>query len=281
MELTEFIGVIRKWKWLILPIVLVATVYTALVSLRGQESYSAETMIVVGLSKIASSSTDALNLSLSGKQIGSTYSELITTEEVMQRALDKAGLDWQPQMLSGKVSVDLPPNTSVMKVTVTDSDLDRALLLTTAVSEAFIEYIEEASGLGFESAKAAVQDEIASVEADIAALPADDSPTTLAQSRALQVRRESAIKKYEQLLDQQAQAVELEILNPSRSYSVVKPNLTQRTLIAFGISLIVAIALAFLAEAIQKAVRPPVSASSAVFKQSARETSPSLPLGDE
>lgn len=281
MELSEFIGVIRKWKWLILPIVMLTTGLTIFTSLRSQESYRAETLVVIGLSKITTSSAEALNLSQSGKQIGATYAELMTVQDVMRKALEKAGLDWQPEDLSGRVAVDLPPNTSIMKISVTDTDLDRAMILTNAVSEAFIEYIVEVSNVGIESTKESIQFEIATIETALAALPNDGSASVAAQSSALQLRRETAIREYEQLLEQKSRVVDLEIISPSSSYSVVKPNLVQRTLVAFGISVIVAIALAFLAEAFQKAVRPEVKAAGVVFEQAAQESSGIVPVKKE
>src|SRR3989304_9548766 len=115
MELSEFIGVIRKWKWLVIPIVVLVTGFTFITGIRGKTTYRAETNVVVGLSELTTPGGGGY-LALNAPKIGSTMRELVTTEPVIQKALEIAELDWSQAVLSGMVATELPKDSAVMKI---------------------------------------------------------------------------------------------------------------------------------------------------------------------
>lgn len=262
MDLVDFIGVIRKWKWLVLPIVLLVTGYTIVTGTRSPATYRAEAMVVAGLSQIASSSSGGISIAQSGERIGATYAELVTAQPVLEKAIEKAGLDWQPTLLRGIIATEIPRNTPVLKVSVTDSDPARAQLLANSVAEAFVEYIQDVSTVGGDAAKGILTSELDSIEKDIVDYQTGAIKLTEAQNRALQDRRDTVLREYTDLLDQQARAGDVRVANPADDVERTGSTTLQRALIAFGISLVAGVALAFVAEGISKSVRAPREGSS-------------------
>ena len=255
MELSDFIGVIRKWKWIVIMVVLSVTIYTVITSLQGQNSYRAETIVVVGLSGLTSPGSAGVNLALSGPKIGATYAELVTTEPVISRALEIAGLDWQPSALSGRVETDIPKETSVIKIAVTDRDAARAILLTDAVANSFIEYIKDVSATSFENSKDILKTELAKAEEELATASVEGANTSDSEIRALQQTRDALLRRYDDILDEQVTAGDIRVIQPASAYQTVGIQASQRIIIGFAISLVIGIGVAFIAEAISKSLK--------------------------
>jgi len=256
MDLVEFVGVIRKWIWLVLIVVVVVTGYTVYSNARSKSSYSSETTVVAGLSQIASTSALGLNIAVSGDRISATYAELITADPVMEKALDKAGLDWPASTLAGMTSSTTTKNTPVLRIAVTDSDPNRAQLLANAVSDSFVEYVSDIGASGAKDAQQVTISELNDVDRQLAELNASAQPEAGAV-KALQDRHDALVKEYQGLLDQQAHANDIRVVDPASSAFQVGAPASQRLAIGFVISLVAGIVVAFLAEAVQKSLRAP------------------------
>lgn len=256
MELSEVIGVIRRWKWLVLPVVVLVTGYTIYSGLQSKPSYNAEATVVSGFSQIAEGGNNSINVVQSGERVGLTYAELITTQPVLESALKKAGLDWNPSTLAGIISVTPVKSTSILKIDVTDTDGDQAVLLANSVADAFVDYVKDTAKNGNAASVAAVTDDLNSVEAQLAsakASPAQDQ----GKINALQDRRDEILKEYQALLDQDIQSGDIMVANPADFAQAGGIQLGQRIAIGFVISLVAGIVLAFIAEAVRKSLWSP------------------------
>ncbi|MHB1270927.1 MAG: YveK family protein [Thermoleophilia bacterium] len=254
MDLVDFISVIRRWIWLLIPVVLLVVGYTAYSGIRSQTAYNSEATIVIGLSQIAASSTGGFSIANSGDRIGATYSELVTARPVMEKALAKAGLDWHPDTLRSKVSTNVTKNTPVFKVDVVDTDPQRTQTLANAVAESFVEYIQDVSTSGADDARKVVMGELTRVDTELASARAANSGANEARINSLQDSKATILKQYATLLDQQTHAGDIRVANPADSSTRTGTSLGQRIAIGLAAGLIVGILLEFIAEAISGAV---------------------------
>ncbi len=254
MELSDFIGVIWRWKWLVLAIVLVVTGYVAATSVRSQTAYSAEASVIPGLPQIAAGSSAGINIAQAGDRIGATYSELVLTQPVMEKALQKADLNWRPEVLRGMISTSVPKNTPIFNIDVVDSDPGRAQLLANAVADSFVEYIQEASNSSADKVKGVLTKELADIDKQLAVVQPGGTAPDANVARALSDRRQSALKNYETLLSQQANNVDIRVAEHASSATMVGSQSTQKIMIAFIISFAVGTSMAFVADGIRKAV---------------------------
>lgn len=256
MELSEVIGVIRRWKWLVLPVVVLVTGYVIYSGLQSKTSYSAEATVVSGFSQIAEGGNNSINVVQSGERVGLTYAELVTTQPVLQSALNKAGLDWDPGTLGGMITVTPVKSTSVLRIGVTDTDSDQAVLLANSVANAFVDYVKDTAKNGNAASVAAVTDGLNSVEAKLAAAKASPAPDQ-GKINALLDRRDEILKQYQGLLDQSIQSGDIMVANPADVAQAGGIRLGERIAIGFTISLVAGIVLAFIAEGVRKALRAP------------------------
>ena len=257
MELADFIGVIWKWKWLVLTIVVLITGYTLVTSFRGSDMYRAEVSVIPGLPQIAGASSAGINIEQAGDRIGATYAELVMTQPVLEKALVKAELDWQPEVLRGRISTEQPKNTPMIKISVVDAGASRAQTLANAVGDGLVEYMQEVAKAGADSAKVVITNELADIEKQYAIVQPGGSKPDENIARALADRRQSALKNYETLMSQQISNADIRVASPADTYFVVATQRTQKAAIAFIISLAIGISLAFLSEGIRKALAQP------------------------
>ena len=255
MDLAEFFGVIRKWKWLVIPIVVVVTGFTFFTSARSQPSYSSETTVMIGLAQISSQSTGGISLAQSGERFSLTYAELVTAQPVLEGALKEAGLEWQPAALRGMISTNTPKNTSVLQITVRDTDPQRAEKLANAVANSFISYIQAASKENVETTRAIITNELKDTEQQLSA--AQSSGARTEQINALQDRLDAIKKEYTSLLDDQTHSGDLRVAKPAEAGQIVGIRPFQIVVISFFISILAGMAFAFVAEGVSRAFRSP------------------------
>jgi len=254
MDLVEFIGVIKRWIWLVIAVVVVVTGYTGFVVLRTPASYNADTTVIIGLSEITSSSLLGISITQNAERLTSTYAELVSTQPVMEKSLEKAGLDWPVTTLQSMVYTATTKNTPSLQISVVDSDANRAKLLANSVSEAFVEYIKETGKNSALEAQAETLRQLNDVNKKIAALGATPS-VDVAIYKALQDRRDTILNEYENLLNQQAHAGDVRVIDSAYTVSRAGMSTTQKIAISFVISLVAGIVLAFIAEAVRKSLR--------------------------
>lgn len=254
MDLVEFVGVIKRWIWLVIAVVIVVTGYSTFVSLRAPKNYSAVSIVMIGFSEISSSSLLGISIVQNAERLSSTYAEMVTTQPVMEKGLEKAGLDWPFARLQSMVSTATTKNTPSLQITVVDSDENRAKLLANSVSEAFVEYIRETgrnSALEAQAETLSQLDDVNKELADLGATPSADAAIV----NALQDRRDTILNEYENLLNQQAHAGDIRIIDSAYTVTRTGMSATQRIAISFVVSLVAGIILAFIAEAIRKSLQ--------------------------
>ena len=254
MELSEFIKVIWKWKWIILPLVILVTGYYYVSGTRGETFYRAEAIVVIGLAGLTSPSGGDYVASNAPK-IGMTLRELVVTEPIMQKTLESTGLEWSQTALSSKITTELPKDTSVMKIAVTDKDSALAKRIVDAVAASVVQYVHEINDAGYESKKEAVIADLADVDKEITDLNAAGANIGDSKMRVLQQTQSALLTKYNDLLNERIRYGDVRVVQPASPYSMVGIRTSQRTIIAFIVSLVAAIVLAFIAEAISKALK--------------------------
>lgn len=255
MELSDFINVIWRWKWLVIVVVVLVTGYIMATTFRQGEMYTAQVSVIPGLPQIANASSAGINIENAGDRIGATYAEIVYTQPVLEKSLEIAGLDWQPEVLRGRITTEQPKNTPMVMISVLDSDPARVKVLANAVGQGLVDYLKEVSKVGSESAKQVILTELEDIEKEYAIVQPGGAKPDENKARALEDRRQTVLKNYDSMLSQQANSADIQVSGPADTYSVVESQAMQKTLIAFVISLAIGISLAFIAEGISNSLR--------------------------
>ncbi len=90
-----------------------------------------------------SSDTTLTNQDLqAGSYLVNDYKEVITSSEVLASVIDQEKLSMSTGQLSGKISVNIPTDTRVISISVTDTDAQRACDIANTVREVAAEKIK-------------------------------------------------------------------------------------------------------------------------------------------
>ena len=73
----------------------------------------------------------------------STYSEIIKSKKVMNQVIETLALDYSTSELSGKISVSEIPETTIIKISVTDEDSELAADIANTIANVFTKEIVE------------------------------------------------------------------------------------------------------------------------------------------
>lgn len=165
MEIKQIFTVFRRWLWLILLGVVVGAVGGFLFSNRQTPVYQASTKFVV---MRAAQATNDYYTYLDSQQLISTYTELLTTDRLVQKASDELGFMVQV----GQASAAQVGDTQFVLLTVRDTDPDQAAAIANALVSLLINENEELQAVRYITAEQNLQDRIDQVQAQIAQLQA-------------------------------------------------------------------------------------------------------------
>ena len=145
-ELTfaEAIKLARRWWWILVLLPLIAAVAAYAISSTMTPMYRSQATLLIETQQASGSSN--YNELLAAERLSRTYSELATTDVVLDAALESLNdpaLD--RDALSEMTSVSAVQDTQLLRVSVQDSDPERAALIANTIAAAFTEQVRSQS----------------------------------------------------------------------------------------------------------------------------------------
>ena len=143
IDLREIFAMLKKRWLLIVSLTSLALIVSAVVSFFVLiPQYSASTTMIVSYKQEQNSLMNYTELQMSQKLVA-TYSEIVKSERVADRVIDKLDLELSANELNSKISVSQVGETEILKITVTDDDPQLAALIANTEAEVFQEEIHE------------------------------------------------------------------------------------------------------------------------------------------
>jgi polysaccharide biosynthesis transport protein len=140
--LSYYAEVIRRRRWIILPIVAATIVVAALFSALQKPVYSAQAKIVIGQG-------DRLFQAQNGNAIQpftATMADLIKSDIVARRVISTLGLHSTPSSLLSNVAVSTNPQTAVLQLTVHDNNSQQARRIADQFGATFVSLVQDRFG---------------------------------------------------------------------------------------------------------------------------------------
>jgi non-specific protein-tyrosine kinase len=134
MELKWYFSVVRKWWWLLVASVLVATVSSYIAVSKAPRIYEATTTIRVGQA-IEKANPTYQDFSIS-QQLAQTYMDMVSRLPVLEGAADALGLAYLPD--TKDISARLVPGTQFLEISVRDTNPERARALADSIAQQLI-----------------------------------------------------------------------------------------------------------------------------------------------
>jgi capsular exopolysaccharide synthesis family protein len=136
VDLRRQISVVRSYYRSIAACVLLAAATAFLVSNLLPRVYVAETSMLVGQSLTAVNPD--YNQLLASQRLSQTYAQVALTRPVLERVAAKLGLDTTPAELGQRIQADAPRDSTLIRITASDVDPERAAAIANAVAEELI-----------------------------------------------------------------------------------------------------------------------------------------------
>ncbi|GGN10686.1 capsular exopolysaccharide synthesis family protein [Actinoplanes campanulatus] len=141
MGLREYLRVVRRHRWPLIASVAVALGVATIININTTPVYAAR--VTFFFATPAVSGADAYPASLFNFNRMSSYTELLTSDEVVIPVAATPGVDMDAEQIRAAIAAEPVPDTVMMKVSVQDQSRDRALLLLARLTGRFARVVEE------------------------------------------------------------------------------------------------------------------------------------------
>lgn len=128
MEIKTYANLLWRWSWLIALAALLGGLLAYVVSLQLPPAYESAATVAVARRSAADSEFTAV----SDRPVA-TYFELLRKRPVLETVINDLQLDVQPQELDRQLRVSVLRNTSMIVLTVTDTDPERAAAIANEI----------------------------------------------------------------------------------------------------------------------------------------------------
>ena len=170
MDTRRSLSVLRRWAWLLAAAVLLSGGAAFLVSSALPKVYSASVTLMVGQS-LQATSPDYNGL-LASARLSQTYANLVDTEPVLSKVIDREQLNTTTDQLGQAVKADAPADSSMITITVEYADPGHAAAIANAIADELIAESPAVNGRN-SAVQSFVDQDLASVQQQIEAAQAE------------------------------------------------------------------------------------------------------------
>ncbi len=275
MELRQVAKTLQRWWWLILAGTLAAAAISYLATKATPNTYLSRVTLLVG--------QPFKSANVTGEEIGTAqtlaevYAGYALRDPVLVGTLQALKLDWDVESLRGRVSTRVPPNSSLIEISVVDTDPQRAQVFADTIARQVLSNSPGASNQDeanvFTRAQMVdLQKKILVAQDEVKLL--DDAVSLATSAREIAERRSRIEAKDTQITSWQATYSQLQrnllegspnvitvIEQAALPTTPIGPRMTQNVAVATLVGLIVALLVAFGLELIDDTIKSTEDAS--------------------
>lgn len=268
MELIDYIRPLRKWWWLILAAVALATFAAYFATRQQLPVYTTRTTVMVG-NAIDNPNPSGYEFYLT-QQLANTYADIAQRDNVRLAVQESLNLEWVPAY-----SARVVPNTQLVEITVTDTDPGRAQAVANSIVQQLTNLSPGGQGTEDQARRSFIQEQLTQLESNIRETQAElvrrqDELATLFSARqiadaqtaisGLQNKLASLQANYSALLGNTTEGAlnAINVIEPAaKPTQPIGPNRLATILTAAVIGLLLAGAAAYLLEYLDDTLKNP------------------------
>lgn len=275
MELLQYWVIVRRWWHLILGLALVTVLSAAFFSWRTLPVYRATSVVLIQQATGNNVVVDYASV-LTNERLASTYAQLLTTRPVLEETLKRLGLDavLSADALKQQVRVTPVQNTSLLRISVEDTNPQWAVDLANTIPVVFSDYITSVQTERFQESKRSLQQQIQRLQTEISELQARIAVAQKAagtgavssadilplqtQLATLQSSYANLYKQYEEVRLAEARSQDTVVLTEPALYAArIRPQPVRNILMALAVGLMLGVGAAFLIEYLDDRIKTP------------------------
>ncbi len=243
-SLHDYLGVLRRRKWLVLLVAVIVPAVAVALSLRQKPEYQASAEVLLSRQNLSAALSNVTDPTLTGDPARSaqTQADLAQVPEVAKRTIARARVaNLTPGELLGKSSVSAKSDADLLVFMVRDRYASAAARLATSYARAYIAYRAELDTAAITRARRGLRERITGLEAS-----GDQGSALYA----------SLVDKEQQLATMEAlQTSNASLIKPAQGASQIQPRPARNAALGIALGLMLGIGLAFLREALDTRVR--------------------------
>ncbi len=139
LDLRQLFHIIVKRLWIIVLVTAVSIVSSGIISFFVLDDiYEASTTLMVSKTRDDQSTNLQYNDILLNQKLVKTYSEVVKSNRVLEKVIEKLGLNMDSGYLRSKVKVNSVSDTEIIRITVEDKDPNFATELANSIAVVFM-----------------------------------------------------------------------------------------------------------------------------------------------
>ena len=268
LDLWRYIGMLRRWLWLLVLATLLAAVTAFVVSRMETPVYQTSTRLLINEAPNTRVGTD-YNTVLVSERVAKTYAELLTERMVLETVIQRTGITVTVAALKSAVQVSTIRDTQLIELKVEHTDPQVAASVANTLAAVFIEQVQELQAARYRESKDSLgaqlntldrQIQQAQTELNALGNSVDDQAkrdrleTSLAQSRQSYA---NVLQTYEQVRLAEAQTTssvtQVEVAIPPEA--PIRPRTATNTALGAAVGLLLALGVVFLVESLEDTLR--------------------------
>lgn len=144
MSPTSLIRALRKWWWVLALLSIAGAALGGAASLLMTPKYASTSQIFVAFDLPAEAGpSDVVQANNFAIQKVYSYSEVVKSPRTLEGVIADLGLDETPEELARDISVTVPPNSTVMRITASADTSEAAVMLAESVVDNFTDVVVE------------------------------------------------------------------------------------------------------------------------------------------
>lgn len=265
LEIKQYLGLLLNWLWLILIVTILGGGISYMVSTRLPKVYEASTKVLV--MEAASAKTTDYNSILSSERLAKTYSDLMTTDVILNEVISRLHLPMTYTDLAEQVSVSSVTNTQLILISVKGNNPQQITAIANTIVAVFIEKIGQIQTSRYTETKQNLQTQVQEMEAKIQEATTQKAA---AKTAAEKERIDNQIVQYQQLYTtlttsyEQARLAEaqdtanvVQVNTAQIPAQPVSPKVALNTVLGLIAGAILAVAGVFLFDALDDTIKTP------------------------
>lgn len=139
MDFKQFLQVLRR-RWVTLVVMVgIALTLSGILSFQATPQYESKARIFISVD--VRNNNDAYSISFFLNNRVTSYADLATSRALMDSVIDELQLDLTPEQLADKISAEIIADTTIIELTVHDSDPERAQAIARLESQGLTDYL--------------------------------------------------------------------------------------------------------------------------------------------
>jgi polysaccharide biosynthesis transport protein len=271
MDIRQFTKLLQRWWWLIVIGTAAAAVISFFATRATPNTYQSRTTLLVGQAlQDPNVNTNEIGTS---QTLADVYAGFASREPVLRGTLRELNLNWNWESLRERVTTRVPPNSSLIELSVVDTDPQRAQVFADTIARQLVLQSPAANNPERDADREFIQrqlgdlrDKVTVAETEIQKL--NDEINQAQSARDIDEKRRSIRALEEQITSWQGTYARLQsnllqgapnvitVIEPAALPTVpIGPRLTQNVLLAALVGLVVSLAIAFLLEVIDDTIK--------------------------